>query len=473
MKSLPGQKARNKMRMKVLTVCITIMLSVAVLCSLAACSGNAGPAFKYETDATLDALIRQEAPLYPAVSLAVFSDAHLYDPSLGTEGQAFEDYLSSDRKLLRESAEIIEAAVEEIIHEDAPIVLVPGDMTKDGERVSHELAAGYLARLENSGKRVYVIPGNHDVENGHSFRYEGSKVERVPTVTAGEFATIYGEFGYEEALYRDPDSLSYVAELDNGLWLLALDSCLYRENVDNEEPMTDGRFAPATLEWMEEMLVKAAKEGKAVIAMMHHGVVEHYIGQEKNYGEYIVDDFPEVSKLLAMYNVRLVFTGHYHAQDITVARWNDEGKFLFDIETGSLVTYPCPYRVVNIDASQKAEIRTGLIQSIRSYPDGFPEYARAYITAGIEGMAIATVEKYKVKRTDAEKLAEQVAEAFMAHFSGDEVLPAGKKALDSKGLGLPGRLVVAFRKDLVEALWQDLEPPDNNVVLDLRTGGRE
>jgi 3',5'-cyclic AMP phosphodiesterase CpdA len=318
-----------------------------------------------------------------------------------------------------------------------------------------------------------VVPGNHDVKNGHSFRYEGDSVERVPNVDAAEFARIYNRFGYDEALYRDPDSLSYVAEMNDGLWLLALDSCLYRENVENEEPETDGRFSPATLEWIEDILAKASGAGKAMIAMMHHGVVEHFAGQEKYYGQYVVDDFAEVSKLLAMYNVRLVFTGHFHAQDVTVARWNDEGKFLFDVETGSLVTYPCPYRVVSIDETQKAVIHTNRIQSIQSHPVDFPEYAREYITGGVENIAADTIEKYKVKRAEAEKMAEQVAEAFVAHYYGDESLPAGQEALSSKGLSLPGKLVVTFRKKLVEDLWQDLEPPDNEVVLDLRTSGWE
>lgn len=142
----------------------------------------------------------------------------------------------------------------------------------------------------------------------------------MPNVTPEEFVQIYREFGYHEALYRDPASLSYVAVLQPGLWLLALDSCLYRENVEGEEPVTDGRFCPTTLQWIEDMLEKAARESKAVIAMLHHGIVEHYKGQEKNYGEYVVDDFHAVSRLLAMYNVRLVLARHYHAQGITVVR---------------------------------------------------------------------------------------------------------------------------------------------------------
>ena len=435
-----------------------------------ACSNHESFTFRYESDTGIDTLLRQEVPAYPEVSFVVFSDPHLYNPLLGLEGEALETYLSYDRKLLRESTEILEAAIERIMQEKATIVLVPGDLTKDGERISHELMADYLSEIEDKGKQVYVIPGNHDVDNGHSFKYIGADVESVPSVSAGEFAEIYNEFGYGEAVYRDPASLSYVAGLNSDLWLLALDSCLYRENVSGEEPVTDGRFTDATLRWIEEMLIKAAEENTAVIAMMHHGVVEHYNGQEKNFGEYIVDDYPAVSKLLATYNVRLVFTGHYHAQDITVVRRTEGEKFLFDVETGALVTYPCPYRLVDIDSSQKAEVRTGHIESIASYPEGFPEFTRAYITKGIENIALLAIQKYKVKQAQAEKLAGQVSEAFVAHYAGDEMLPAGQEPLSAKGMGVMARLVVAFRKDLIEGLWQDLDPPDNNVVLDLRTG---
>ncbi|MBN2463421.1 MAG: metallophosphoesterase [Dehalococcoidia bacterium] len=446
-------------------------LCLLVLISVVAClSGReVEPRFNYESDAALRTLL-EAAPDYPETSFIVFSDPHTYDPVLGTEGQAFEDYLTDDRKLLRESTEIMEAAVAAIINEEAGLVFVPGDLTKDGERVSHELVAGYLSQLEAGGKQVYVVPGNHDVKNGHSFRYIGDKTERVPNITPAEFAQIYDEFGYKEALYRDPASLSYVAEPQAGLWLFALDSCLYLGNVEDEEPITDGKFSAATLEWIEEMLEKAARENKAVIVMMHHGIVEHYVGQEKNFGEYVLDDYPAVSKLLAMYNARLVFTGHYHAQDITVARWSETNKFVYDIETGSLVTYPAPYRIVSIDAAQKAAVQTRNVESISSHPDDFQEYARAYVQSGIKGIATRTIMGYKVDQAEAEKLAEEVAQAFLAHYAGDEYLPPGQEVMQTKGLSIPGRVVVIFRKDLVIGLWNDLEPPDNNVTIDLKTG---
>jgi len=171
-----------------------------------------------------------------------------------------------------------------------------------------------------------------------------------------------------------------------------------------------------------------------------------------------------------MYNARLVFTGHYHAQDITMARWTEPNKFVFDIETGSLVTYPAPYRIVSIDDLQKAEIRTKHVEAIRSHPDNFQEYAETYVQSGIEGIATRTIMGYKVERAEAEKLARQVAQAFIAHYAGDENLPSGQEAMQTSGLSVPGWVVVNFRKNLVVGLWHDLPPPDNNITIDLKTG---
>src|SRR4030043_30736 len=174
--------------MRILMKISPIALCFLVLTSLVACSAGKEiePKFKYESDATLSTFL-EAAPAYPETSFVVFSDLHIYDPALGTEGQAFEDYLAGDRKLLRESTEIMEAAVAAIENEKASLVLVPGDLTKDGERVSHELAVGYLSQLEASGKKEYGVPGNHDIKNGHSFKYVGDKTERVPNITSVEF----------------------------------------------------------------------------------------------------------------------------------------------------------------------------------------------------------------------------------------------------------------------------------------------
>ena len=447
---------------------VQIVFVLILIASLAACAPKQG--FVFAPDKSLSVLL-EKAPSYPETDLVVFSDPHIYDTSLGTTGKAFEAYIEADRKLVREGPEILESAVASIKDLKANIVLVPGDLTKDGEKSSHDLAASYLAQLKAAGKKVYVVPGNHDIKNGHSYRYVGDTVQRVPNITAEQFTQIYADYGYKDALQRDTDSISYVAEPQPGLWLLGLDSCRWKENVEDKETITDGKFSPQTLSWIEKMLGQAAKDNKAVIVMMHHGIMEHYIGQEKNYGEYIVDDAPEVARMLAAYNARLVLTGHYHALDITEKKYADNGKFVFDIETGSLVTYPCPYRVINISADQQASMKTELVTAIKSHPQDFPAYGKQYLLDGIAGIATNTLTgTYKVDRTEAEKISKEIAVAFAAHYAGDEKLAAGQQPVIESGLSPLAWIVIQMRKDLIVGLWNDLPPADNNITINLKDG---
>ena len=68
------------------------------------------------------------------------------------------------------------------------------------------------------------------------------------------------------------------------------------------------------------------------------------------FSDYLLDDWATVSKLFADAGMRMVFTGHYHAQDVVKRsiKTADTPSFIFDVETGSLVTYPVPYRIVTL-----------------------------------------------------------------------------------------------------------------------------
>ena len=76
------------------------------------------------------------------VKIAIISDLHVMAPELlVNEGSAFEEYLTRDRKMLRESTEILRTLVDNILEEKPQLTLVTGDLTKDGERASHLLGA--------------------------------------------------------------------------------------------------------------------------------------------------------------------------------------------------------------------------------------------------------------------------------------------------------------------------------------------
>ncbi|HCB88431.1 MAG TPA: metallophosphoesterase, partial [Porphyromonadaceae bacterium] len=87
-------------------------------------------------------------------------------PALIVEkGKALEDYLRRDRKLLLESDALLRKSVENLLCEDVNVVLIPGDLTKDGELVSHRGVVELLSPLREKGVKVLVVPGNHDIDN--------------------------------------------------------------------------------------------------------------------------------------------------------------------------------------------------------------------------------------------------------------------------------------------------------------------
>jgi hypothetical protein len=165
----------------------------------------------------------------------------------------------------------------------------------------------------------------------------------------------------------------------------------------------------------------------------------------------------------------VAFTGHYHAQDIAAARWDDR-TFLFDIETGSLVSHPCPYRIVRFSGGASLSVVSHRLTSIPSRLEGFQEYAKEYLASGITNIAVKTMKDLGVPESDFGVLAPQISAAFVAHYAGDERLPPGREPLKLSGLSFMGSLVVGNRKALVEGLWTDSPCPDNDVTIDLATG---
>ncbi len=410
-------------------------------------------------------------PLYPVATFTILSDIHYYDSSLGASGSAFQNYLDNDRKLLVESGEILSAAIDKIMRIPADFTIIVGDLTKDGERINHQTVAVKLRRMIDAGKKVFVVPGNHDVRNGDSMSFQGDQTLPVPNVSAAEFAEIYDDYGYEAAIERDPDSLSYLAEPVPGLWLLALDSCRWKENKPEHHPLTAGGFSEQTRKWIENALIRSIREKKAVIAMMHHGVVEHYPANKKHYAQYLVEDFEAVGKMMASFGVRLVFTGHFHAQDVTRKLFDDPKSFIFDIETGSLVTAPCPYRIVRISSDQKAVIRSGFIESISSHPTDFRDFADQFVFEGTIRQADTALKKYWVSEKDRKLINSQISKAYMTHLLGDEQKPA--IVVDKTNVGIWGRLILFLQGDLIDGWYTDLPPADNRLIIDLTDGSFE
>ena len=88
-----------------------------------------------------------DPPVSRSVSMAIFSDPHYYDPDLGTVGEAFDNYIVHDRKLIAESEAIMDATVELMVDLDVEVVLVAA-FSEFGEQAG---GLGGFGELEAGG----------------------------------------------------------------------------------------------------------------------------------------------------------------------------------------------------------------------------------------------------------------------------------------------------------------------------------
>jgi len=409
-------------------------------------------------------------PAVTQASFAVMSDTHLHDvATLGASGSDFEAYLAQDRKMIAESEETLDATLADLKTRKLDFLLVTGDLTKDGEKVNHQMMASKLAQVRALGTKVFVVPGNHDINNPDAVSYKTSPPSAVDQVSPAEFKQIYADCGYNTALYQDPNSLSYVAEPVPGLWLFAIDSCQYADNHTLGTPVTSGKLSQATQDWIAGRLQTAKLQEKTIIGMMHHGIVEHFVGQSQQFPEYLLNDYTTVGKRLADAGLNLVFTGHFHANDISLKDFGSSK--LFDCETGSLVTAPCPYRIVNVDLPKRSfQVATSHVTSITSHPSDFVSFETTFLQQGLTNLTIyqLTHAPYNLDSATASGLAPLTTAGMMAHYAGDEnlidptmsgTLAAMTQSSDAATKALGQSLL---------SLWTDLPPGDNNVTLVLK-----
>jgi 3',5'-cyclic AMP phosphodiesterase CpdA len=405
----------------------------------------------------------QSATAASSARFAVFTDPHLYDlATLGTSSE-LDAYLLTDRKMIKESAEILDSVVNDLKTTTLDFVLVAGDLTKDGELASHQRMAQKLAAIEASGKKVFVVPGNHDINNPHAKSYLTVPATATTQVSPSDFKTLYKEYGFGEAIYTDSSSLSYIAEPVKGVWLFAIDSCQYASGTS--EPITAGKINPATRAWIVARLQEAKQKGKQVIGMMHHGIAEHYTGQATVFSEYVVDDYVALGEMFVNNGLNVVFTGHYHANDVASSVFT--GGTLYDVQTGSLLTAPSPYRIVDYNISSKEmAINTRTVTSTASHPTDFASFAKSFLIDGMTTLTTAQLQNsYGLDATTAASLAPMIANSFAAHYAGDEKLTDATTIATLNAMLTSSNATLKTLGQSLYSLWTDTGPADNTVTI--------
>lgn len=352
------------------------------------------------------------------ISLSILSDIHILARSLMANNKEFNMAIKYDRKFLVEGEGLLKKALELASLNDSKYIIIPGDLTKDGEKKSHlEVREILKSRTyENPQRKIFLIPGNHDINNKQAFDYKNLK--KTDYIEPREFFEIY-DFLYKDKVlefYKNSNIFkshldfvnkkfnrdfkysyycqgygSYLARIDNNLenknslTLLFIDtsiySCDYEQNHKDGKTNVVGALDKNVMKWAIEKIDEAKARKDMIFVISHHAFIPNFRDQRlvlgpfiiKNWNEKYIDDDPRINdklpiEVLADMGIKFLFTGHLH-ENGTAKYKSILGNEIFNIQTGSTVTYPLPIRHINVldDIEEfngfSVDLKTQLIKS--------------------------------------------------------------------------------------------------------------
>lgn len=280
------------------------------------------------------------------ISFYLVTDTHYFENKLGAGGEAFEKNMVTEQYFVKESHSIVSSVFEKITEDkETDIVIIPGDLVKNGEKESHNSFIKELYKLKESGKKVYVITAGHDY-NDSAYILKDDGCKPVEGTDYDELCDMYRDFGYGDAIAFDGPTHSYMAEIADGIRMLAI----HCDSKNQPKGTMDDRL----MAWAKEQLDKAKVDGCDVFAICHYPIIPpvpvfDLVGDAK------IRDWREVASFLADNGVELVLTGHMHIQSINEFH-TEKGNRLIDICTACLVGSPGKYRKITVDESSVLKV---------------------------------------------------------------------------------------------------------------------
>ncbi len=336
-----------------------------------------------------------EAKARADFDVIVASDLHYIAPSL-TDGGAYYQLVleNGDSKYMPCIEEITDSFFQAVMEAKPEALLLTGDLTFNGAVISHEALIQKLCAVEAAGIPVLVTTGNHDVYNLNAARYHGDAFTRVPSATTASFASLYADFGLNEALSLAPDSCSYVYPLNASTRVLMLD-------LNTEHDFCG--ISESDLRWVGEQLREAREAGVHVLTAGHQNLFPHSVFR----GGYVIANADRLAALFRENDVPLYLSGHLHIQHIVTA------DALTEIATSALCSYPCQYAHVR-QAGSAIHYETKRLE-IPGHPR-FAAEAAAYMTAHFSGTALMPPTADPARWPE---LSAYLQALNLAYFSGD------------------------------------------------------
>ena len=300
--------------------------------------------------------------------IMVATDLHYISPSLYGDSELFRQaLLYGDGKAADRSPELLEALVAEALHQRPDALILTGDLTLNGERRSHLELAAAMDRLWDEGIPVYVIPGNHDINNPGAIAFSSYAYAPTENVTPAEFRAIWARCLPPA---ETPRGMSCTVRLSPEVWLAMTDVCVYEEAFE-----ALGRFTDVQADWLTGVLEEAREAGAAVVTATHQNLLPQTPFRADSY---TMVNGEGMAAILRAGGVRLNLSGHIHVQHTV---WS-EG--LTDAATGAFSVSPHRWGLVTVteDGQVRYEARVVCEEHL---PAGFREETAAFfarVTAG-------------------------------------------------------------------------------------------
>lgn len=381
--------------------------------------------------------------------IAFISDAHIQDVDGHAERVRSMEVQVQSTRLFNENYYALLAALDDVARRDIRWVVLPGDLTDDGQFFNQqkikELLNSYAAA---KGMRFFVTTGNHDPalplghvkKNAHFLAADGSRVTREDSC-AGYVSQMecYADFGffprkddcywespftsytYDKYTYEDAccesalgkrtytlcDSLtatdaSYLVEPVDGLWLLAIDGGVYLP-----KEMKDGKWTyqgssagynlvlkhkPFLLPWVRKVVEEARKRHKTLVAFSHYPLVDFNDGVSESvrrmWGDRCFDlhRVPEAEVSEAFLQAGLRLHFAGHMHVNDTGIWEGkDGKHLYNIQVPSIATYVPAYKILTIESDEAFRVETVMLDTVPGFDSLFPLYRAEYQSDSLRG----------------------------------------------------------------------------------------
>ncbi len=271
------------------------------------------------------------------VKFYLITDTHYFKNSLGAYGPGYETFMRYEQKCYAETESINKSVFNWLkAADEADILLIAGDLSFNGEKESHLEFIKLLNELKSVGKQIYVVSADHDI-NENPFAYNGGDRISVEAIERMDIFDLYNDFGFSQAIAVDKKHLSYVAQLGDGVRLLAL----------NNDYNDQRYFDDEQIEWIKQQARKAREDGQTMIAMNHYPLLPGQPLFSLINSTYQKNAY-EVVNMLADEGVHIVFTGHMHNQSVNEFI-TDKGNKFYDVCTSSIIAYPSIIRHITVD----------------------------------------------------------------------------------------------------------------------------